>query len=300
MVAAVDGSLVIAGGTTWKDGVKLFPDGVHQLQPRAKKWSYTTSLRTGRAYAASGVVNGKLWAIGGNDTNGDLKSFVGIDAALPAINTGDLTEPLVYAAGAASTGGLYVIGGSRSGADLSTGIADVQFFSTTTHKLEKISALPDGPRVLATAVVLGDELFIFGGAVVDKQGATVRNLATCWAMNLASRTWRAIEHLPTPRRGPVAARLDDRFIAVTGGFGKATTIAPADGFLDDLLIYDTVADRFIPTNKAPYAALLPGFVNDGKYLHYLGGEDRQKGRSDAHFRIVVRGLIDAVTTQSRK
>ena len=102
--------------------------------------------------------------------------------------------------------------------------------------------------------------------------------------------WRKLKPLPFAVRGLTAVALDDGRIYLAGGYKT-----DPEGFTDDALIYDVKSDSYSPARPLPYAAMVGLVALDG-FVYCIGGEDKQKHRTDKFFRV----RVDELTRSSRR
>ncbi len=151
-----------------------------------------------------------------------------------------------------------------------------------------ITALPDYPGkpfAICASAVIGEELFVFGGANWDAANETVSNTTACFAYSVKTGQWRRLKTFPLDVRGHAAVALDEHRIYIAGGYGGT----PA-GFLDKAFTYDLRTDSYAEAKPLPYAAAAGLVILDG-YLYCIGGEDQMKSRTDEMWRIRVEELL---------
>ena len=118
---AVNGRIYAIGGTSgygqWNQGLST----VEEYDPAADTWTRKNDMPTGRTYFSTCVVNGKIYAIGGMDSN-HLSSVEEYDPATDTwIRVADIPTARSGLATSAVNGKIYAIGGwVGSGTVLST------------------------------------------------------------------------------------------------------------------------------------------------------------------------------------
>ena len=231
----------------------------------AGKWEEKANLPTPRWGLATAVVNGKIYAIGGQDNTPDVNKVEVYD---PKRDTWDVINSVptgrIWLAASVVKGKIYVIGGTK---DNLTALAAMEEYDPKTNQWTKKADMPTPRMALATAVV-GGRIYAIGGAtdLFFPSGAVE-------VYHPATDTWEQKPDMPKPRWGIAAAALLSR-IYVFGGavdhFRKKAT--------DMVEEYDTKTDTW--TQKTNLWIDLYGmgatFVNSGK-IYVIGGQ-KWKGK----------------------
>jgi hypothetical protein len=103
---------------------------------------------------------------------------------------------------------------------------------------------------------------------------------------MPDKVWRKLRPLPYAVRGLSALPLGEKQIYLAGGYK-----GDAEGFTDEAFIYDVAADAYVPAPKLPYKAMVT-LVECAGDAYCLGGEDKQKSRTDACYRIPLQALTE--------
>ena len=281
---AVNGKVIIAGGTTWKDGVKVWLDEVWAYDAAVNRWDPKGRLPRPLAYGVCAESRDALLIAGGFDGTSGRTEVLRIRENH---EVGTLTNRLLYPACLAVGGilegqpsrGLFIFGGSPDPAKL-----DAVLLTGQRVGLGKDGAEIDTPHFfIAASAVCGGALHVFGGARAASP-TTVTNLAAAWVCR--SGEWKPLAPLPVALRGVTALRLDDTHLYLAGGYG-----GDPEGFRSDAWIYDTVRNTYTPAKPLPIAAMV-GLVSDGTHVYCLGGEDAMKHRTDQCWRIPLLALLE--------
>lgn len=265
-----DGKVVVAGGTNWRDDVKHYLTSVVAFDPDKMSWEQRSALPEPIAYALSGVLSGRLiWAGGTNGEHGVRRA-----ASMPA--------EVILSAGGLIGDEFVFVGGTDDLAELAHLTRGAFSLNVKTNAVTKLPDFPGSAFGTAASAVIGDRLFIFGGA--NWTGA-VANSADAYAFSFAAREWRKLKPLPYVVRGLAGVTLNDRLIYLAGGYKN-----DVDEFTDEAFLYDTTADTYTPAPRLPYRGMV-GLVKCGDFLYCLGGEDRKKSRTDQCFRIRIAELL---------
>ncbi|WP_170157336.1 Kelch repeat-containing protein [Roseimicrobium gellanilyticum] len=285
----VQGQLVIAGGTTWKDDVKVWLDEVWLYDATANQWKSIGKLPNPLAYGVSAEVENGLLIAGGYDGKQGRAEVLKIGAD-KKVTTTPLRLPQATSLavggilGSGTQKSLFVFGGSPDPAKLDGVVPYGQQVSLENGKVEDLLEDPSVHLFISTGAVSGDALYVFTSARATSP-TTVENLADARVFRTATKRWTPIRPYPMPWRGVTALRLDDTQIYLAGGYGES----PAS-FYSAAFVYDTKANRYRIGKSLPIAAMV-GLVSDGKYVYCLGGEDAKKHRTDKCWRIPLTELL---------
>ncbi len=107
-----------------------------------------------------------------------------------------------------------------------------------------IAPLPGGiGRLAATAQIIGDTIYIFGGYSVAQDGTEV-SIPEVWAYDIISQTYSRKADMPVPVDDSVSIRYKDRYIYLISGWHKDSNVA-------DVQMYDNQNDSWKPATKWP-------------------------------------------------
>jgi N-acetylneuraminic acid mutarotase len=282
---AVDGRIVVAGGTNWRDDVKHWLTRIHAYDPATNAWRETGTLAGPLAYAAAGEHAGALWFGSGTSGKKTQLTVGNIDRSLAAKSAFTLGSGFVLAGGAVIGSSLYVLGGTDDMDHLERATNSFASVDLRTGRTTKLAEYPEPGFFTGASAACGDRFFAFGGARWDATANTVANLSSAHAFNTMSGRWEKLAPLPAAIRGITAVALDDSHILLAGGYKN-----DAEEFTDEAFIYDIASGKYIATRPLPYRSMV-SLVKLGDWLYCLGGEDRKKHRSDAAFRIRWKELL---------
>lgn len=286
---AVQGQIVIAGGTTWKDDVKVWLDDVWAYDASANKWKSLGKLPNPLAYGVSAEVDDGLLIAGGFDGKQSRTEVLKIGADKKVSNTSQrLVEGTSLAVGGllgeGSERSLYVFGGSLDPAKLDGVLSFGQRVSLKTDKAERLPEDKAAQLFISTGAVGGDAYYAFTSARATSL-TTVENLSDARVFRAGNMAWSPIRPYPMPWRGVTALRLDDTQIYLAGGYG-----GDPESFRSAAFVYNTKKNNYRIGKSLPIAAMV-GLVSDGKYVYCLGGEDAKKHRTDKCWRIPLAELL---------
>ncbi|MEQ1850269.1 MAG: kelch repeat-containing protein [Chthoniobacteraceae bacterium] len=281
----VDGRIIIAGGTNWKDDTKHWLARIHAYDPASNTWSGSGTLAAPLAYAVAGEHAAALWFAGGSGGKGTHTAVSNIDRSLGVKSAFTLTGGSALAGGALLGSSLYVLGGTDDMDHLERATNAFLAIDLRSGRSTKLPDYPEPAFFIGASAACGDRFFAFGGARWDAATKTVANLYAAHAFNTVSGRWEKLAPLPVAIRGITAVALDDTHILLAGGYKNDT-----EEFTDETLIYDVASDKYTATQALPYRAMVV-LVKSGDWLYCLGGEDRKKHRTDAAFRIRWKELL---------
>lgn len=208
--AVVNGIFYLVGGVTdagW--GEEDFSAAVEAYNPATNTWSTKASMISSRQGAALGVLDGRLYLVGGVDGYGD--DGVTTDVYDPATNSWAhqpvLPRPRIYPGVASVNGRLYVFGGRNTfGQALST----VDVYDPVTNVWSAAAPMPTAHSGPAGAALNGI-LYVAGG--VEPQSTEDRRLD---AYDPVANTWIVRAPMPTVRSNAVAGVLGQELYMVGG------------------------------------------------------------------------------------
>jgi N-acetylneuraminic acid mutarotase len=287
----IDERIVVAGGVDWREGVKVTLDDAWRYEPAADAWSVGPQLPRPTAYAAAAWDAHGIMVVGGTDGIESLQQVVMIGAD-GSLHVRDSVLQTVYAGAAMGDGWLYVVGGGDSATDMARLRNEVYRVRRSDGHVQTLPDYPGGAVICPAVACSGGRLYVFGGAYHDAQGRGFVNIRSAFAYDLSEKRWHRVRALPAAIRGAVSLALSERWLVIVGGYGSRTLsdAAPED-FSDQVLLYDTVKDRYWSSASLPTAVLVPGLLRIGEYLYVFGGEDQMRQRTDEMYRLRWRDMI---------
>lgn len=285
-VATDDGGITIAGGTRWENDTKRWLRGVSRFDIPLRRWEVVGQLSGPQGYGVSGRTrDGATCLLGGSDGTVPVQTYSMIRGRTVVTQSAKaLPKDIVVSVGGIIGDQFIVAGGTDDAANLAGLTTRAFAFDWRTQVVTALPEYPDKAFGTAASAVVGDELFVFGGANWDGAKKTVANTAACYAFSASHNHWRKFAPYPMAARGVNAVALDDHRIYTAGGYG-----GEADDFTARAFIYDVKADTFTKAAPIPYAACV-ALVKHGAFIYCLGGEDRKKHRTAAFYRIRIEEL----------
>jgi N-acetylneuraminic acid mutarotase len=182
IAAEVGGKIYVIGGATTMEGSKdpFFTAfgparvlGTNQVyDPATNKWESRNPMSVPRNHAFSGVVNGKIYVIGGRTGHGFILSATNTDvveAYDPASNTWSMPQermPTARSGGASGTDGrrIYVAGGEVTTTELVGAFRAVEAYDPATNSWMTLPSMPM-PRHGVAGAVIGNRFHVVSGMI---------------------------------------------------------------------------------------------------------------------------------------
>jgi N-acetylneuraminic acid mutarotase len=180
--AVVDGKIYVIGGATTSEGSKdpgIHPARPHQVvgtnevyDPATNTWATRSPMPTPRNHVANGVVNGKIYVIGGRLGNAFIGRAANTDTVEgydPATDKWSATLSRMPTPRSALTygtykGKIYVAGGELQTAYMAAAFRAVEAYDPATNSWSTLPAL-EFPRHGAGGDVIGNRFHVVTGVV---------------------------------------------------------------------------------------------------------------------------------------
>jgi N-acetylneuraminic acid mutarotase len=282
----LNGSLVLAGGTYWKSGKKLWLDEVVAYRPPANRWEMLSPLPKPLAYGAAATHDGAFYYVGGAGPEVAertcyrlIKRKIGYqwEAISP------LPKDRVYARAVVVGQQLYLTGGTDHPSRLDTASSELMVLPLSDSKTSwrLLSPIPDQGRAVLAAAACAGKIYVFGGCYADAEGRLI-NLASAYRYDPVSDQWTRLKDTPAATRAWSACALDDRYICLFGGYailGHPSSTAEAGQFERRVLRYDTVRDEYVEVDSLPKANADMSFHFLKGAFYGAGGEPKGRERA---------------------
>jgi N-acetylneuraminic acid mutarotase len=182
IAAEVGGKIYVIGGATTMEGSKdpFFTAfgparvlGTNQVyDPATNKWESRNAMSVPRNHAFSGVVNGKIYVIGGRTGHGFILSATNTDVVEeynPVSDTWSLPKermPTARSGGASGTDGrrIYVAGGEVTTTELVGAFRAVEAYDPVTNSWMTLPSMPM-PRHGVAGAVIGSRFHLVSGMI---------------------------------------------------------------------------------------------------------------------------------------
>ena len=182
IAAEVGGKIYVIGGATTMEGSKdpfftafgparvLGTNDVYD--PATNKWESRNPMSVPRNHAFSGVVNGKIYVIGGRTGHGFILSATNTDVVEeynPASNMWSIPKermPTARSGGASGTDGrrIYVAGGEVTTTELVGAFRAVEAYDPATNSWMTLPSMPM-PRHGVAGAVIGNRFHLVSGMI---------------------------------------------------------------------------------------------------------------------------------------
>lgn len=276
------GKIVVVGGANWVDGKKIWLRDVSEFDPASRAWRVRDQLPEPSAWGLGAEMPGGFLVIGGTTGRELTQAVARVTAKGTTRTPADWLEAVMYIMGGRMGDEVVGVGGTRDVSKVSGSTARVWAWNPESGRARELPAYPGGPISLAASVIVGDELFVFGGAAPDPATHEDRNVRGAFAYSHGRSAWRHLKDYPNATRIASAVRIGERWIYIGGGYDET-------GFTDAGYLYDIEGDRYEASRPIPIAACV-ALVRCGDWIYCLGGEDRPAHRTDTAFRIAVADL----------
>ena len=203
-VGNIGGKLYLSGGVvedpwTWASGPV---NHLYEYDPNRNTWTRKADMPRQMAQGVTGVINGKLYVLGGDCGNCTSRIVSKLFRYDPVTNTWNSSLPPAPSAHVGGVGGVingkfYVAGGASWSGRVTNRLDAYDPVSNTWSTLAPMST----KRFGAAGAVLGGKLYVIGMNNVDpgeRQGIVE-------AYNPSTNTWTTKEPLPGAGRGDLAA-----------------------------------------------------------------------------------------------
>jgi N-acetylneuraminic acid mutarotase len=245
--AALDGKIYVIGGFEKPSlgnvlNFSITPS-VEMYDPVTDQWTSKAPLPVGLHHVGIGVVDRRLYVIGGYTKSGlsVWDPVATVHAYDPATDRWTERASMPTARGALSVteheGKLYAIGGYDRKANTSA----VEVYDPARNVWATGASLPTPRDHLATAMIAG-KVYAIGGRI---DGDYSRNLAVVERYDPPTDRWTRVSNLPTARSG-ITTAVAEGVIYVLGGEGSGGTFNQNEA-------YDPVRDRWQTMAPMPTA-----------------------------------------------
>ncbi len=207
-LAAVGDSLYAIGG--------LGPAGMTAAatlwlyDERNDRWLNRTPLPEPRGASAAGVIDGRIFVVGGFGSGGRLLDSIAIyDPSTNRWRHGaPILTPRDHLAAAVIDGKVYAVGGRPLDPDRNFNVLEA--YDPSTDTWTERTPMPTARGGLA-AVALQNRIYTYGGETTRKVFAEHE------VYDVTTDAWSSAPPLPTPRHGLAAAILGNRIYVIGGG-----------------------------------------------------------------------------------
>jgi N-acetylneuraminic acid mutarotase len=223
---AYRGELYVHGGYAGEQSLTE-PSGVLlRYDPERDRWRRLPSSPTPRAAHAAAVIGHRLYAAGGANETGSLRSLEIFDFETERWRRGpSFPGPARnHTTGVASGGGFYVLAGRDA-----ENFTAAERYDPRRRTWERLPPLRTPRGGIASVRLADGRIVVFGGERLEPGGTTIAEVEL---FDPRDRRWRSLPDMRTPRHGLGGAALGRRVFAIEGGPTPGFAFARAIEFLD--------------------------------------------------------------------
>ena len=238
--AVVNGTIFVFGGWNAKENhaLRKYPVSVEAYNPRTDTWIPKQDMPVSRVEFDIGVVDGKIYIIGGAMRIGGER--IGrVDVYNPATDTWvkgpEMPTPRESLGVGVVGNRIYAIGGRgwpqvRLGPHLTV----IEEYNPTSRQWQKKSDMLD-TRDSFAPVVVRDSIYLIGGIILGDGGFAPEYLASVNVYDPQKDAWSDIPAMPMPLVSQGAAAVNGRIYV----FGGAGNVGKGEELFPDVVVYDT-------------------------------------------------------------
>jgi N-acetylneuraminic acid mutarotase len=268
---AMAGKLVYAGGTTWRNGVKIWLNTAVIYDFKRNMWTSGPALPEPLAYGPYLADGESLEILGGANDKGSSRKCWQLKAGEHAWTQSGVLPADGILGKAASVGGrVYLFGGSATTDDLNH-LSDAVYERSEAGEWRQVTKMPQGAIVLPAIARLGESVYLFGGCSAGASGAAL-NREDAYRFDGRANRWTTLHPLPAAVRGLSAVPLDDRYILLAGGYTDS-------GFSSAVYVYDSRDGQYRSDASLPLPVMGMELLRRGSALWGIGGEDKNRSRT---------------------
>ena len=251
--AVVNGTVFVFGGWHGKDrelANRKYPVSVEAYNPQTDVWIQKKEMRVSRVEFDIGVVDEKIYVIGGAIRRDGGGERIGrVDVYNPATDTWVAGREMPTPRSSLGVGvignRIYAIGGRgwppvRIGPHLTV----IEEYDSRNRQWRRRNDMLDARDSFAT-VVVRDEIYLIGGAILA--GFPHEYLASVNVYNPQKDTWRDLPALPIPLLPQGAEAVDGKIYV----FGGSADVGKGMELLPDVVVYDTGFRAVTAQGKLP-------------------------------------------------
>ena len=214
--SVVNGKIYAVGGGIFKIGTFLACQTVEEYDPRRDIWTKKASMLWARKTHSTSAVNGRIYAIGGIGSSGQILSAV--EEYDPVTDEWETKAEMPTARGYVSTsvvkGKIYAIGGFEILAAGFRNLSTVEEYDPVADKWERKASMPTARADVSTSVVKGKIYAIGGFEFVG--GGRSRPLSTVEEYNPQVNEWTAKVRMPDAKRSVSTSAVNGKIYVIGG------------------------------------------------------------------------------------
>ncbi len=271
MAGAVSRRLLLAGGSHWTNGKKLWSNRADFFDPGSNQWSPAPPLPDERSDAASVSVNGVLYLFGGGAGDTVRRDALAFESGRwKAIPEATLPSPRLYAVAASLGTRIYLSGGIKEAGKYESAVNDFLVWDTAKPKSgwQTLPPVPGQPRFVHALAGYQGKVYVFGGATAGPPD--VANLGDAYVFDPATKQWTTLPDLPQKRRAWGPAELGGS-LYLLGGYTNT--------YGTEVYRFDSASGKLHPAGALPHPYCAAIFVNLNGSIVVAGGETADRVRA---------------------
>jgi N-acetylneuraminic acid mutarotase len=224
---AYRGDVYVHGGYEGASDLTQPTGALLRYDPDRRRWRRLPSSPTPRAAHAVAVIGDRLYAAGGANDSGSLRSLEVYDFKRRRWSRGpDFTfgPARNHTTGVAAGGRFYVIAGRDA-----SNFTAAERYNPRRRRWEDVPDLRMPRGGIASARLRDGRIVVFGGENLVPGGTTIREVEL---FNPRSRRWRSLPPMRTPRHGLGGVARGQRVYAIQGGVEPGFSFSNAIEVLD--------------------------------------------------------------------
>jgi Kelch motif len=224
---AYRGDLYVHGGYRGESGLSDPTGALLRYDPERRRWRRLSGSPTPRAAHAVAVIGGRLYAAGGANDTGSLRSLEIYHfkrrrwSSGPSFPFGPARN---HTTGVASGGRFYVIAGRDA-----SNFTAVERYDPRRSRWQDVPDLRTPRGGIASVRLRDGRIVVFGGENLVPGGTTIREVEL---FDPRTRRWRGLPAMRTPRHGLGGVALGRRVYAIQGGVEPGFSFSNAIEVLD--------------------------------------------------------------------
>ena len=225
-IAAVRGRLYVHGGYAARRDLSSASAALLEYTPSRNRWRRLRSSPTPRAAHALAAIGDRLYAAGGANESGSLRSLEIYDIGDRRWRRGpSFPGPARnHTTGVTTSGRLYVLAGRDSG-----NFTAAERYDPRRRRWSRLPSLRTARGGIASARLSDGRIVVFGGEQLGAGGTTIRQVEL---FDPRRRRWSSLPDMRTPRHGLGGAALGRRVYAFQGGERPGFFFSSATEYLD--------------------------------------------------------------------
>ncbi|MBC2593483.1 hypothetical protein H5P28_04335 [Ruficoccus amylovorans] len=269
--------LWVAGGSLWRDGVKVIQDEIRYLQPGGAEWQHRGGIPGGWAYGGGAVEGDALYLAGGIGTDGLRADILRIDLVSGHVSQmGALLAGRAYCAAAVMDGGLWIMGGSENADDLSQADTRVFRFDLADGTLREYASAPGSGWVNPLLLCVGGKLYAFPGSRWSVDAKRLIPFEGVFVFSPDQSAWEVVPVEVSLPRAMSGVALGQKAVCLAGGVVTSSSAATIEGHV---WIYDARNGHLSTGPNLPEARLGAAMASTAGRVFISGGEDKPRSRA---------------------